>query len=98
MDDADERDDGQVGAADQQRQQRADASRGQGGKNRDRVNVAFVQHAEDDVNGKQGGENQQRFAFERLLKSLGRAGKGPVHVGWHADVVFGILHGGHRIA
>ena len=56
--------------AEQQRQQRADAGRGQRRENRDRMDVAFVQHAEHDVDGDERGENQQRLVGQRCLKRL----------------------------
>ena len=56
--------------ADDQRQQRADARRGQRRENRDRMDVAFVQHAQHDVDGDQGRENQHRFVGQRGLKRL----------------------------
>ena len=54
-----------------ERQQRADAGRGQRGKNRDRVDEALVEDAEHDVDGDQRGEDQQRFVGERVLERSG---------------------------
>ena len=56
-----------------QRQQRADAGRGQRGKNRDGVDVALVEHAEHDVNGDERGQDQHRLVGQRGLKGLRRA-------------------------
>ena len=42
----------------QQREQRADAGRRQRRQDRDRVDVALVEHAEHDVDGEQRGEDQ----------------------------------------
>ena len=44
---------------DHERQQRADAGGGQGRKNGDRVNVAFVEHAEDDVDDHDGRQDER---------------------------------------
>ena len=57
-------------AAEQQREQGAHAGRGQGGENGDRMNVAFVEHAEHDVDGDERGEDQQRLVGERSLEGL----------------------------
>src|SRR6266403_6392733 len=54
----------------QQHEQRADARRRQGGENRQRMNVAFIQHAENDVHGHQRRENQIGLALQRTLKGL----------------------------
>ena len=52
-------------SADQQRQQRADARRGQRGKDRDRVDVALVEHSQHDVDRDQRGQDQQRLVGQR---------------------------------
>ena len=73
QDDADERHHREVGASQQQREDRADAGRRQGGEDRERVNVAAVEHSEDDVDGEQRGEDQDRLVRQRCLECLGRA-------------------------
>ena len=73
QDDADEGDDVEVEAEEQQREDRADARRGQRGQDRDRVDEALVEHAEDDVDGDEGGEDQQRLIGERGLERERRA-------------------------
>ena len=55
---------------DQQRQDRAHAGGGQRGENRDRVDVALVQHAQHDVHRHQRGQDQHRLVGERVLKRL----------------------------
>ena len=47
---------------DDERQERADARRRQRRQDRDRVDVALVEHAEHDVDGEQRGEDQERLA------------------------------------
>ena len=64
--DADQRDDAEIRVADHQRQQRAHARGRQRRKNRDRVDVAFVQHAQDDVDRHQRGQNQNRLVGQRI--------------------------------
>ena len=48
--------------ANDQRKQRADARGRQGRENRDRMNVALVKNAEDDVDDDDRGEDEERFA------------------------------------
>ena len=57
----------------QQRQQRAHAGRGQRGEDGERVDVALVQHAEDDVHRDQRRGDQQGLAGQRGLEGLRRA-------------------------
>ena len=66
--DADQRHQRQVGAAQHQRQQRADAGRGQRGQDRDRVDQAFVEHAEHDVDHHDRRQDQPRLGGERALE------------------------------
>ena len=58
-----------------ERQQRADARRRQAGENGDRVNVALIEHAEQDVDRQHGGEQQRALPGQRLLEELRIAGK-----------------------
>ena len=93
QDDADQRDHAQVGAAEQQRQDRADAGRGQRRENRDRVDVALVEHAQHDVDGDQRGQDQQRLVGERGLEGLRRALEAGADAGGQPDLALG---GGDR--
>ena len=56
--------------ANAERQQRADARRGQRRDDRDRVDVALVEHAQDDVDRDDRREDEQRLAGERLVEGL----------------------------
>jgi len=58
QDDADQRDHAQVDAANQEREDGPHAGRRQGREDRDRVDVAFVKHAQDDVHGHEGRQDQ----------------------------------------
>ena len=58
----------EVGLEQHQREQRADARRGQRRQDRDRMHAALVQHAEHDVDGEERRENQQRLARQRCLE------------------------------
>ena len=55
--------------------------------NRDRMNVAFVQHAENDVDGDERGQNQNRFIRQRIQKRRGGALERGLNAGRHADVL-----------
>ena len=66
--DSDQADHAEIVSGDDQRQQCADSGRGQCGKNRNGVNVAFVQNSEHDIDGDNRGHDQQRFAGKRILK------------------------------
>jgi hypothetical protein len=54
--------------ADQQRQQRADPRGWQRRQNGDRVNKAFIQHAQHDIHRHHGGNDQPDGAAERGLE------------------------------
>jgi hypothetical protein len=69
------RDPRQVGVRDHQGQQGADAGGRQRGQDRDRMDVALVEHAEHDEHGRKRGSDQQRLAPERLLVGFRRAGE-----------------------
>ena len=84
--DADDGDDAQVGVRQHQRQQRAHAGRGKRGKNRDGMDVAFVQNAEHDVDRGQRRGDQQRLAAERILIGLRGAGESGLNGGGQADL------------
>ena len=68
--DADDADHVEVLAGDHQREQRADAGRGQRRKNRHRMDEALVQHAQHDVDGDQRRDQQEHLARQRILESL----------------------------
>ena len=59
--------------ADHEREERADARRGQRREDRDRVDVALVEDAEHDVDGDERGEDEDRLARERVAEGLRRA-------------------------
>ena len=70
----------------QQHQQRADAGRRQCRENGQGMDITLVQHAQNDVDRHQRGENQIGLALQRTLKGLGGAleasgdGRGQAHV------------------
>ena len=71
--DADDGDDVEIVAGDHQGQQRAHAGRRQRRKDRHRMDVALVEHAQHDIDGDDGGEDQQQLVAERRLEGERRA-------------------------
>ena len=74
---------------DEQREQRADARRGQRGEDRHRMDVALVEHAEHDVHRHHGGEDQQQRVAERGAEGERRALEARAHARRQADLGFG---------
>ena len=66
QDDADEGDDRQLGAEGREREQRAEARRGQGRDDGERVGEALIEHAQHDIDPDQGREDQD-FLRRRAL-------------------------------
>ena len=71
--DADQGNDAELGVEQLQCNQCSYACRGQRRQDRDRMDVAFVQDAEHDVDGEERGENEPRLAVEGILKRARRA-------------------------
>ncbi len=87
QDDADQRDDGQVEVRAPQHEQRTHTRRRQGRKNRQRVDVALVEHAQDDVDDNQRAEDEQRLALQGRLERLRGALERAVHRRRHPHVL-----------
>ena len=83
--DADQRHQRQIEAHDHQREQRADAGRRQRRQDREGVDEAFVEHAEHDVDGHDGGEDQPRLARQRVGEFVGVAEEAAGNRRRHAD-------------
>ena len=98
QDDADERDDVELHAEDQQREDRADAGRGQRGENRDRMDVALVEHAEHDVDGDERREDEDRLVGQRAAEGRGGALELGVHAGRHVQVLLRLVDGVDGVA
>ena len=62
-------------------------------KNRDRVDVAFVQHAEDDVDGDERGENQDAAHSAARPERSGGALERGLNAERHADVFLRLVDG-----
>ncbi len=98
QDDADHGDDAELDAADEERHEGADAGRGQGGEDGDRMDVALVEDAQDDVDGDERGEDQDRLVGESGLKGLGGALERGSDGGGQRHLTFRRLDGGHGVA
>ncbi len=98
QDDADEADDAELFVAEHQGEQRADAGGGERREDGDGVDVALVEDAEHDVDGDEGGEDQEELVGAGGLEGLGGALEGAVDGGGEADVAFGLLDLDHGIA
>src|SRR5947208_6884146 len=92
QDDADQRDHAELRVTDQEGQDGADPGRGERGEDGHGMDVALIEHAEDDVDGDERSENQQRLVRERVLKSLGRALELGVNRGGQTHVSYGPLN------
>ena len=97
QDDADQGDDAELGAAEEQGQNRPDPGRRQGGDDGDGVDIALVQHPQDDVDRHQGRQDQERFVVQRGLEGQGRTLETAPDAGRQAQLLGGGLHGLHRL-
>ena len=70
QDDADQRDQAEVESEQHQDRERADAGRGQRRQDRERMDVALVEDAEDQIDHDERRQDQQRHGAERLLEGL----------------------------
>src|SRR5208337_1146965 len=70
---ADQRDEAELVAEQHQRRERAEARRRQGRENRQRVDEALVEHAQDQIDADERREDQERHAGQRILERLGVA-------------------------
>src|SRR5581483_3121830 len=82
---------------DEQGEQCADTGRRQAGKNRDGVHKAFVKNSQDDVDHKDGGDQQQSQSDERTLKCLCSSLESTLHVN-RQNLVRYLIHELGRIA
>ncbi len=82
----------------QEREQRADARRRQRGKNRDRMDEAFIQDAQNDVDREQRRGDQDRLIGERFLIGLRGPLETSVNVGGQVDLALRFIDGGHSIS
>ncbi len=62
------------------------------------MNEAFVQYAENDVDGDEGGENQDRLITKGAQEGSGSALERCLNAGRHAEVGFGAIDGVDGVA
>ena len=98
QDDADDTNHIERHAEQHQRQQGAKPRGGQGGDDRERMDRALVEHAEDEINDDQGGGDQDRRARQRSLEGLGVALKARRQRERLAKLCFDLLDGSHCLA
>src|SRR6185437_9958834 len=91
QDDADQRDDRQVIAGHDQRQQGADPGRGERGEDRDRVDEALVQHPQHDVHDEHGRQQQQELVGQIVAEGERRALERRVNAGGQPQLGLGRL-------
>src|SRR6266545_3554836 len=97
-DDADERDDIEMRAEELKGEDGAHPGRRQRGENGDGMDVTLVEHAEDDVDGDEGGENEEGLGGQRGLEGLGRALEARPDGDGQPDLPLGVLDGGDGVA
>ena len=98
QDDADQRDQAEVESEHHQDRERADAGRRQRRQDGDRVDVALVENAEDQIDHDQRRQDQQRHGAERLLERLRGALEAGGERGRRAELDHRLLHGIGRLA
>ena len=81
-----------------QRQQRTHAGRRQRREDRDRVNVALIEHSQHDVDRDECRQNQQRFVAQRGLECLGRALERGIDAQRQAEFFLGLFDRLHGLA
>src|SRR5262249_58408321 len=94
----DEGDHAEIGPAEQQGEDGADAGGGERGEDGEGMDVALVEDAEDDVDGDQRGEDQQRLVGERGLEGLGRSLERGTEARRETETTGGGLDGGDGVA
>src|SRR3954471_4921077 len=75
----------------QQCQERSHSRRGQARENRNRMNVAFIENAKDNIDYDNRRQDQEWFALERRSKLGSATGKSRSHCFRKTDLFFGGL-------
>src|SRR6266403_1026488 len=99
QDDANERDDIEIGLGELHGQQCADARGRERRKNGDGVDEALVENAEHDIDGEERGDNQYGLVGQRVLKGLGSSLKSGVDAARDAELALrldNVLHRGSK--
>src|SRR5689334_1435422 len=87
--DSNKRDDTKLHVEDEQRQNRAYTGRRQCRKNRYRVDVALIEHSQNDVNGNKSSQHQIRLIGKRTAENCGSTLKARMHAGRYPNLGFG---------
>ncbi|MEJ0041851.1 MAG: hypothetical protein WDM81_06410 [Rhizomicrobium sp.] len=97
-DDADDRDDREVETEQREHQERADAGGGEGRQDGQRVDVALVEHAQDEIDRDERGGDEIGFGGERILEGLRVALERSDHGAGRADLHLSAPDGVRRLA
>src|SRR5262249_11868724 len=84
--DADKGDYAQLAAAEVERQEGAEARRGQGRDDSQRMDEVFIEHAEYNVNSDQRRHDEQWFSCGRLHEGPGVSGKIRMYRIWQVEI------------
>ena len=87
-----------MGAEELEGEDGAHSRRGQRGENGHGVDVALVEHPEDDVDGDERGQDEKGLGGQRGLEGLGRALEARPDGGGQPDLPLGVLDGGDGVA
>jgi len=98
QDDANERDDAKFRATKQEGKDGADSGGRKRGKNRNRMDVAFVQNAENNVNGDDRSQYQDGLIGKRPEEGGRGALECTLNAGRHVQFLLGTIHGVDGIA
>ena len=98
QDDADERDEAELVMEQHQHRDRAHAGRGKRRENRDRMDVALVENAENEIDHDERREDQERHRRERILEGLGISLEARDDRAWQFQIGFDALDGVRRLA
>jgi len=96
--DADESNDAEFRFAQQEREDCANTGGRQRGENGNGMNEAFVQDAKNDVDGDEGGENQDGLIAKGAEERGGSSLKRRLNTGRHAEAGFGAVDGVDGVA
>ena len=96
-DDADEGDNAELGAEHEEGEECAHPGGRQGGEDRDGVNVAFIEDAEDDVDHYEGREDEEGLVGEGCPEDLGRPLEAPADAGRQLQPAHRFFHRLHRL-
>ena len=98
QDHPDQRNHGEGRLGHQQRQQAANARRGQGGDDGERMDQAFIENAQHEIDAEQRRQNQQPLAGLKTAEHPGIAGKFAADGAGHLHIQLRLLDQPRRLA